>query len=125
MKGPHRTPGVGLVTLLVAGAIGWAAAGRVMRPVAREPGDVPPAVSAEIRDRLPDMRINLNQAPIAELMLLPGIGPRLAERIVDDRAAHGPYHCVDDLTRVKWIGPVLVERISPFVVVEDEGPGSG
>lgn len=117
-KGPNKTPGVGLVTLLVAIAIGWAAATRAMRPVVRDAGDTPPAVAGEIRDRLPDMRIDLNQATAAELMLLPGIGPRLAEGIVDDRAAHGPYRCLDDLRRVRWVGPVLVERIALYAVVE-------
>ena len=119
-KGPHKTPGVGLVTLMVAIAIGWAAANRAMRPVARDAGDRPPALAEDIRDRMPDMRIDLNRATAAELMLLPGIGPRLAEGIVDDRAAHGPFRCLDDLTRVRWVGPVLVERIAPYAVVEPQ-----
>lgn len=117
-KGSHKTPGVGLVTLLVVIAIGWAAATRAMRPVARDVGDTPPAVAELIRDRLPDMRIDLNRASVAEMTLLPGIGPRLAEGIVADRAAHGAYRCLDDLTRVRWVGPVLLERIAPYAVVE-------
>ena len=110
-----------LIALLAALLVGWAAGARIARPVTREAGDRPPARAAEMRRQLPDMRIGLNQAPAAELMLLPGIGPRLAEAIVADRAAGGPYRRLEDLTRVKWIGPVVVERIAPYVVVEAAG----
>jgi competence protein ComEA len=113
-----RTPGVGLIALLAAIAIGWAGAARIARPVARKAGDQPPACAAALRDRLPDMRIDLNNATEAELMLLPGIGPRLSEGIVGDREANGPFRRLDDLTRVKWVGPALIQRIGPYVVVE-------
>jgi competence ComEA-like helix-hairpin-helix protein len=116
--GPRKTPGVGLIALLAAVAICWAAAARIAHPIAREAGDQPSARAVKIRHRLPDMRIELNQATEAELMLLPGIGPRLAEGIVADRAANGPYRRLEDLTRVRWIGPVVVERIAPYVVVD-------
>jgi len=66
----------------------------------------------------PDMRINVNTATEAELSVLPGIGPRLAERIVADRTANGPFDSLDDLTRVRMIGPRTVERIAEYVIVE-------
>jgi competence protein ComEA len=65
------------------------------------------------------MRIDLNRAAEAELMLLPGIGPRLAEGIVADRLANGPYHRLDDLRRVRWVGSALAQRIAPYVVLRD------
>ncbi len=63
---------------------------------------------------LPDLRIDVNSADEAELILLPGIGPRLSERIVLDRATHGPFEGLDDLQRVRMIGPVTVQRIEPL-----------
>jgi len=73
----------------------------------------------EARETLPwpDARIDLNTATEAELTVLPGIGPRLAERIVDDREAHGPFASLEELTRVPWIGPRTVEGIIPYADV--------
>lgn len=56
-------------------------------------------------------RIDINTASAAELGLLPGIGPKLAERIIEDRARRGPFESVDALDRVKGIGPRTVERL--------------
>ena len=51
------------------------------------------------------------------LELLPGVGPAIARRIVESRAAEGPFPTVDALDRVKGIGPRTVERLRPFVSV--------
>jgi len=61
--------------------------------------------------------IPLNLATQEELERLPGIGPKLAERIVRDRALGGPYARLEDLQRVKGVGPKLIERIRPYVRV--------
>lgn len=60
---------------------------------------------------LPDMRVDLNRDPAAIIEVLPGIGPALAARIVADRDAHGPFHTLDDLRRVRGIGPKTVEGL--------------
>jgi competence protein ComEA len=59
--------------------------------------------------------VDVNAAGGDELALLPGIGPSIARRIVEDRLERGPYASADDLRRVKGIGPTLVERVRPFV----------
>lgn len=59
--------------------------------------------------------IDLNSATKAELELLPGIGPALAQRILDHRAASGPFARVDDLDKVRGIGPRLLERLRPHI----------
>ena len=116
-KPADKTPGAGLVALLLAAGIVWTGAARLARPIARVPGDEPPPQAAlNIADRWPDMRLDLNTATAAELAMLPGIGPRLAERIVFDRAANRPFRSRADLARVRGIGPVVVERIGPYVV---------
>ncbi|MEZ6210390.1 MAG: ComEA family DNA-binding protein [Phycisphaerales bacterium] len=55
--------------------------------------------------------IDLNSAPAAELELLPRIGPALSARIIADREARGPFASLDDLQRVRGIGPVTVRRL--------------
>ncbi len=67
--------------------------------------------------RLPDMRLDLNAARVSDLRELPGIGPALAQRIVDHREAHGPFSSLEALTVVEGVGDKTLERIRPFVVV--------
>jgi len=62
-------------------------------------------------------RIDLNAATAGELMLLPGIGPTTAQRIVEYRQKHGAFASVDDLNHVERIGDVTVERLRPYVTV--------
>ena len=62
--------------------------------------------------------IALNTATAAELRLLPGIGPSLAARIVEDRQRHGPYDRFETLARVPGIGPATLRRLEPLTVLE-------
>jgi competence protein ComEA len=61
-----------------------------------------------------DPPVNANTASEAELQRLPGIGPVTARNIVAAR----PFRSVDDLDRVKGIGPKTMAKLRPFVVVE-------
>lgn len=54
---------------------------------------------------------DLNRATEAEWDALPGIGPAKARAIVEERERNGPFYGIDDLERVKGIGPKLVERL--------------
>lgn len=67
----------------------------------------------------PDMRIDLNSADEAQLDLLPGIGPSLARRIVENRSRVGSFDSIDNLQRVSGIGPRTIERFRPYVVISD------
>lgn len=60
-------------------------------------------------------RLNLNTATVAELELLPGIGPGRARKIVEHRAAHGPFLTVDELKAVRGLGPATIQRIAPLL----------
>lgn len=59
--------------------------------------------------------VDVNRADASALQALPGIGPSLADRIVDERGRR-PFDSVDDLVRVRGIGPATVERLRPFVL---------
>lgn len=59
--------------------------------------------------------LNINRATLNQLVALPGIGPVLAARIVDYRAAHGPFAKVDDLVAVSGIGPSRLADLRPYV----------
>ncbi|MBI4820182.1 MAG: DUF655 domain-containing protein [Deltaproteobacteria bacterium] len=52
-----------------------------------------------------------------ELSLVPGIGAKLAQRIVEDRERNGPFRSVEEVDRVRGIGPVLTRRLSEYVRV--------
>lgn len=62
-------------------------------------------------------RVAVNRATAAELETLPGIGPRLAEAIVADRRRNGAYRKVEDLLRVRGIGPTIVDRLRDRILV--------
>ena len=61
--------------------------------------------------------LNLNSATAPELERLPGIGPVLAQRIVDHREEHGPFTALDDLLEVEGIGPTRLEDLGKLVRV--------
>ncbi|MEX2502661.1 MAG: ComEA family DNA-binding protein [Trueperaceae bacterium] len=86
-----------------AGGLADGAAEDLIRPAVRlvdgERVHVPYATTAN-----DDPRISLNEAHVHDLERLPGIGPALAGRIVADR----PFHRVDDLLRVRGIGPATL-----------------
>jgi competence protein ComEA len=62
-------------------------------------------------------KLDLNTATAAELDALPGIGPVLAQRIVDHRTQHGPFRSVDELDDVPGIGPAIFGELAALVVV--------
>lgn len=62
-------------------------------------------------------RLDLNTATAADLDGLPGIGPVLAQRIVDHRSRHGPFAAVDQLDDVPGIGPATAAELAELVAV--------
>ncbi|MCL5980857.1 MAG: ComEA family DNA-binding protein [Gammaproteobacteria bacterium] len=61
--------------------------------------------------------VNINTADGGALDSLPGIGPAKAQAIIAYRQAHGPFAQVEDLRQVPGIGPKLLERLRGQVTV--------
>jgi competence protein ComEA len=66
---------------------------------------------------VPGTPVNLNSATLADLDSLPGVGPVLAQRILDARAAQGGFTAVSDLRKVDGIGDARYEQLKDLVVV--------
>ena len=63
-------------------------------------------------------RVNLNTADAAALECLPGIGPALAQRIIDYRTANGPFQTTAEIQDVRGIGAGIYEKIKDSITVE-------
>jgi competence protein ComEA len=61
--------------------------------------------------------VDINTASAADLDGLPGIGQSIAQRIVEYRTANGPFQAIEDLRKVKGIGPALFAKITPLIAV--------
>ena len=65
----------------------------------------------------PGGRVDLNTAGVADLDALPGIGPVLAQRIVDHRSRNGAFRSVEELDDVPGIGPAIAAELAELVAV--------
>jgi len=59
--------------------------------------------------------IDLNRATAEDLDAIPGLGPALAQRIIDYRKAHGPFKQVEDLQEVSGVGPQNLQKLKPYL----------
>jgi competence protein ComEA len=77
---------------------------------------VPNTVPKAPRNGMPTL-IDINQATVADLDRLPGVGPSTAQAIVDHRTRNGPFASVDDLLAVRGIGPAKLAELRALVRV--------
>ena len=61
--------------------------------------------------------VNINTAGAGELTLLPRVGEKAAQRIIDYRQQHGPFKKAADLMQVKGFGAKTFELVSPYIAV--------
>jgi competence protein ComEA len=64
-------------------------------------------------------QVNINTATMAELELLPGVGPAIAERIVSYRKDN-PFKARNQVMRIKGIGDKTFAKIKDYLVVEGD-----
>jgi comEA protein len=71
--------------------------------------------------------LNLNTATQDQLEALPGIGPKVAERILEYRTKSGGFKRIEELMNVKGIGEKSFLKIKPLIAVPpktDKAPGA-
>jgi competence protein ComEA len=62
--------------------------------------------------------VNINNADASQLALLPGVGEKAAQRIIEYRTQHGPFRKTSELMQVKGFGAKSFERLSGYLTVE-------
>ncbi len=77
-----------------------------------------PAASPTAISSASGVRININTASASELETLSGIGPVLAQRIVDYREANGPFAKPEDVKKVQGIGDSIFQRNQDLITTE-------
>jgi competence protein ComEA len=92
----------------------------IQRPTAASTPTVETAASSEgTTTSTPAMTgpINVNSATEPELETLPGIGPALAQRIIDYRTANGPFSSLDELANIQGISARMVDDLRDLATV--------
>jgi competence protein ComEA len=81
---------------------------------------VPPRDGPDIQTATPNHPtvVHINSATREELEVLPGIGPSLAQAIIDYRTEHGPFTSLDDLDQVPGLGPTKLEALREQIVFD-------
>ena len=100
-----------LLTLLIA-LILCCTVGMVLSPFAHG------APEADRKEPEVSGKININTATVDQLQLLPRIGTKTAQSIVEYRTQHGPFNKADDLTKVRGIGEKTVKELKKHITVE-------
>ena len=67
--------------------------------------------------------VNLNTATAEQLATIPGVGPKMAERIIDYRQKNGGFKKVEDLMNVSGVGEKSFLKMKPLVTVTAPKPG--
>ncbi len=76
---------------------------------------LPLAAAPDRAPRAPQRPVNLNTATVTELMQLPRVGQKTAERIIAFRKQHGGFQRSEELMNVKGIGEKAFAKLKPFL----------
>jgi competence protein ComEA len=67
--------------------------------------------------------VNLNTATADQLATIPGVGPKMAERIIDYRQKNGGFKKIEDLMNVSGVGEKSFLKMKPLITVTAARPG--
>lgn len=70
----------------------------------------------------PAGKVNINTASVQQLTVLPGVGEKLAARIVEYRQKSGGFKAVQELMNVKGVGEKSFAKLQPFLTSGDSAP---
>ena len=124
MPEPTTSPTLFAAAMVVA-ALALVALARVpaaSAPIAplRAARSARPSASTEGLQQLRDgQRLDLNRAGVGDLLLLPGVGPKLAARILEERDKRAGFASVEQLAEVKGVGPKKLAQLRELVAVKD------
>ena len=88
-----------------------------------------PALSAQSKAPAPEPAataaapVNLNTATAEQLATIPGVGPKMAERIIDYRQKNGGFKKIEDLMNVSGVGEKSFLKMKPLITVTAARPG--
>ena len=112
----------GVITLVKRHSPGFAPELHLEKQITLEGIDTISAVdrnhNPESADSLLPVKIDINLASAEELMRLPGIGPKMARRIVAHRDSRGGFETAEDLKEVRGVGDKTVERLRPLIKID-------
>jgi len=72
---------------------------------------------APAKRKVLSLPIDINTASVEELNILPGVGPQIAQAIVEHREAYGKFASPEDLINVRGLGPKKLAAILPHLAV--------
>jgi comEA protein len=76
--------------------------------------------SAYAQSAAPKAKVNINTASASELEILPRVGPKVAQRIVDFRTKNGNFKRIEEIMKVQGIGEKVFENIKDLITVGGE-----
>lgn len=79
-----------------------------------------PLAAASMDDEPTSIRVDLNRAGVVELMELPGIGEKVAERIVEYRKENGPFRETRELMNVRGIGEKTFLKLEKLLTLSQD-----
>ena len=108
--------------LLMALAAGWMILSHLRMPNSTETFCLTASRALSRMDErmersMPSGPVDINRAGVDELDTLPGVGPAIAQRIVEERDAGGPFHYPEDLLSVKGIGEKTLDKLRDQICI--------
>ncbi len=109
----------GVACIVILGAIGYFGQGQLHRGGKSTPIIDKPSTDGPVQESLLPMPpvhqspkvVSLNQGTKEDFDSLPGIGPVIAQQIVDFRTEHGAFETIEDVQQVTGVGPKLFDKI--------------